>query len=34
VLDEAVTFYILAGGLLMLGGVAAAQFGPQLRSKG
>jgi drug/metabolite transporter (DMT)-like permease len=34
VLDEKVTVWIVAGGLLMLGGVAAAQFGPQLRGKG
>jgi drug/metabolite transporter (DMT)-like permease len=33
VLDEKVTIYILAGGFLMLAGVAAAQFGPQLRGK-
>ena len=32
-LDEVVTVYIVAGGLLMLGGVAAAQFGPHLRGK-
>ena len=32
-LDEAVTLHILAGGLLMLGGVAAAQFGPQVRAR-
>ena len=34
VLDEVVTVHIVAGGLLMLGGVAAAQFGPQLRGRG
>jgi drug/metabolite transporter (DMT)-like permease len=34
VLDEKVTVWILAGGLLMLAGVAAAQFGQQLRGKG
>ncbi len=34
VLEEKVTVWIVAGGLLMLGGVAAAQFGPQLRGKG
>jgi drug/metabolite transporter (DMT)-like permease len=34
VLDEKVTVYVLAGGILMLAGVAAAQFGPQLRGKG
>jgi drug/metabolite transporter (DMT)-like permease len=33
VLDEAVTVFVVAGGMLMLGGVAAAQFGPQLRKK-
>ena len=30
VLDEPVTAYVIAGGLLMLAGVAAAQFGPAL----
>jgi drug/metabolite transporter (DMT)-like permease len=30
VLDETVTVNVIAGGLLMLSGVAAAQFGPQL----
>ncbi len=30
VLDEAVTVFVIAGGLLMLAGVAAAQFGPAL----
>jgi drug/metabolite transporter (DMT)-like permease len=34
VLDEVVTVHIVAGGLLMLGGVAAAQFGPQLHGRG
>lgn len=33
VLGEIVTIYILAGGLLMLAGVAAAQFGPALFGK-
>jgi drug/metabolite transporter (DMT)-like permease len=33
VLDEAVTIWIIAGGTLMLLGVAAAQFGPELRRK-
>ena len=33
-LGEVVTVYIVAGGLLMLAGVAAAQFGPHLRGKG
>ena len=28
VLDEVVTVFVIAGGLLMLAGVAAAQFGP------
>lgn len=31
ILDEEVTVYIVAGGLLMLAGVAIAQFGPALR---
>lgn len=31
VLDEPVTFHVIAGGLLMLTGVAAAQFGPSFR---
>ncbi|MFN4142456.1 DMT family transporter [Aestuariivirga sp.] len=30
VLDEAVTLHVIGGGLLMLAGVAAAQFGPSL----
>ncbi len=30
VMDEAVTFYVIAGGGLMLAGVAAAQFGPDI----
>jgi drug/metabolite transporter (DMT)-like permease len=30
VLDEPVTVYVVAGGLIMLAGVAAAQFGPRL----
>lgn len=34
VLDETVTVWVVAGGALMLAGVAAAQFGPQLRGKG
>ena len=34
VLDEVVTIWVIAGGALMLAGVAAAQFGPQLRGKG
>jgi drug/metabolite transporter (DMT)-like permease len=34
VLYEKVTVYVLAGGILMLAGVAAAQFGPQFRGKG
>lgn len=33
ILDEPVTVYVLAGGLLMLTGVAAAQFGPALFGK-
>ena len=33
VLDEPVTAYVIAGGLLMLAGVAAAQFGPALMRK-
>ena len=34
VLDEQVTIHVIGGGILMLAGVAAAQFGPQLRGKG
>ena len=33
VLDEPVTVYVVAGGLLMLAGVAAAQFGPALMAR-
>lgn len=33
VLDEPVTVYVVAGGLLMLAGVAAAQFGPAIMGK-
>jgi drug/metabolite transporter (DMT)-like permease len=33
VLDEPVTFHVVAGGLLMLAGVAAAQFGPALLAR-
>ncbi len=33
VLGEEVTVYVIAGGLLMLAGVAAAQFGPALMSR-
>ncbi len=33
VLGEAVTLYVVAGGLLMLAGVAAAQFGPALLAR-
>jgi drug/metabolite transporter (DMT)-like permease len=33
VLDEAVTVWIIAGGALMLLGVAAAQYGPEIRRK-
>lgn len=33
VLDEKVTLFIVAGGLLMLAGVAAAQFGPALMAR-
>jgi drug/metabolite transporter (DMT)-like permease len=33
VLDEPVTVYVVAGGMLMLAGVAAAQFGPLMRRK-
>ncbi len=33
ILDEPVTVYVVAGGLLMLAGVAAAQFGPALFGK-
>lgn len=33
ILDEPVTGYVIAGGLLMLAGVAAAQFGPALFGK-
>lgn len=32
-LGEAVTIFVIAGGLLMLGGVAAAQFGPRLAGR-
>lgn len=32
-LDEQVTIYVIAGGLLMLAGVAAAQFGPALMGR-
>ena len=34
VLDEKVTVFVIGGGMLMLAGVAAAQFGPQLRGQG
>lgn len=33
ILDEPVTVYVVAGGLLMLAGVAAAQFGPALLAR-
>lgn len=33
VLDEAVTIFVIAGGALMLAGVAAAQFGPALMKR-
>jgi drug/metabolite transporter (DMT)-like permease len=32
-LDEVVTVHIVAGGILMLAGVAAAQFGPTLLAR-
>lgn len=32
-LDEAVTFYVVSGGLIMLAGVALSQFGPSLLRK-